>query len=118
MTGGGEKAIALLLGLGATGAAVAFAYSAGQKQRGTYLDAEFEPLDIASTGGTVTISGETDEAPGTPIDLYVNGRLVESPTLVDDEFSLTYDITPGTLTAIPVQLRIGTLSAIATVSVA
>lgn len=115
-----DAVIALVLGLGAAGA-VALAANVDKGKQGTYLDADFVPVDLASTGGEVKISATTDAALGSAVDIYVKGALVDSFTLVEDEFSATYDFgsnTGGTAEYIPIQLKVGTLSAIATVVIA
>lgn len=98
------------------------AISAGNEKLvpGTYLKAEFEPVQLASTGGEVVIRAETDAPPGSPVNVYFSSVHVDSFTLVDDEFSAVYDIgsnTSGTMKEIPIRLQLGTLTAIATVMI-
>jgi hypothetical protein len=85
---------------------------------GTFLRAEFEPVELASTGGDVVITAETDAPPGSAVNVYVSGVHVDSFTVVEDNFSATYSFgsnSSGTVKAIPMQLKLGTLTALATV---
>ncbi len=50
------------------------------------------PTSLPSTGGTVTVSGTTNLADGTTVDLFVNGTNVASTTTAGGAFSFTYDV--------------------------